>query len=73
MFEYLHYGLAGVLGFIGVKMLGDYVGETFYGREEAIISPFVSLAIIAVILGASIAASLLFAPKEEAADDAEKK
>lgn len=65
MFEYLHYGLAGVLGFIGVKMLGDYVGQEFYGHEEHLISPLASLAVIAVILGASIAVSLLFAPGKD--------
>ena len=65
MFEYLHYGLAGVLGFIGAKMLGDYVGSEFYGREEHLISPITSLAIIAGILGASVAVSIWLAPRDE--------
>lgn len=71
MFQYLHYGLAGVLGFIGVKMLGDYIGKEFFQREEHLISPLVSLVTIAVILGASIIVSVLLASREESGDDTE--
>ncbi len=72
MFKYLHYGLAGVLGFIGVKMMGDYIGEVYYGHEEHLITPWMSLAIIAVILGASIAVSILLASREEHHEDTEE-
>lgn len=70
MFKYLHYGLAGVLGFIGVKMLGDYVGKEFCSHEEHLITPLMSLAVIAVILGTSVAVSLLLSSREESGDDA---
>ncbi len=72
MFKYLHYGLAGVLGFIGVKMMGDYIGKEFYHYEEHIISPWMSLAIIAVILGASIGVSVLLSSREEHHEDTEE-
>jgi len=56
-FGYLHYGLAVILSYVGVKMLiADYYK----------IDPFLSLGIIALILGASIAASFIW-KKEEAA------
>jgi tellurite resistance protein TerC len=54
-FRYLKPGLAGVLGFVGVKMLLADV----YKVPVAL-----SLGIIALILGAAVAASLLFPPKE---------
>lgn len=64
MFRFLTFGLAGVLGFIGMKML--------YGFAEKDIWPdlpkfpiLVSLGVIVVILGASILASVLI--KEPAA------
>ncbi|MEA1951097.1 MAG: TerC family protein [Planctomycetota bacterium] len=72
MFKYLHYGLAGVLGFIGLKMMGDYVGKEFYGHKEHLITPGMSLGIIAVILGVSIAASILLASREQKQKDSEE-
>ena len=71
MFQYLHYGLAGVLGFIGVKMLGDYIGSEYYEHEGHLISPLWSLIIIAVILGVSIVASILLSSREESENNAE--
>ena len=65
IFKYLHYGLAGVLGFIGLKMMGDYIGEVFFDREEHLITPLMSLVVIAVILGASIVASILLSSHDE--------
>ncbi|MBU8895882.1 hypothetical protein DRW03_09650 [Corallococcus sp. H22C18031201] len=47
--EYLHYGLAGVLGFAGLKMLLASWVE---------ISPLLSVALIVVLLGAAVGASL---------------
>jgi len=50
-FTYLHYGLAAILVFVGVKMLIS----DFYKFD-----PFVSLGIITMILGASVAASFIW-------------
>jgi len=47
----LHYGLAAILVFVGVKMLIS----DFYKFD-----PFVSLGIITMILGASVAASFIW-------------
>ncbi|MEG9435652.1 TerC/Alx family metal homeostasis membrane protein [Edaphobacter sp. HDX4] len=51
--QYLHYGLAAVLGFAAVKMLTSHFFE---------ISPVVSLAVVAGLLSITIAASLLGPP-----------
>lgn len=56
MFHYLHYGLAAILVFLGVKMLG----EEFYDFPITW-----ALGVIALILGTSIVASLAM-PKKEA-------
>ena len=57
MFRYLHYGLSGVLGFVGLKMVAEY----WIAHEEGghLVSPAVSLAVIVSLLGASIVASLI--------------
>lgn len=55
-FHYLHYGLAGVLIFIGLKMLGE---------EYLHLSIGIELGIIAAMLTASVVASLLFPKKPE--------
>ncbi|HLN19508.1 MAG TPA: TerC family protein [Bacteroidales bacterium] len=49
-FIYLHYGLALILIFVGIKM----VGSEFYK-----LNPFISLLVIAIILTVSIAASVI--------------
>lgn len=54
-FSYLHYGLAAILVFVGVKMLIS----DFYKFD-----PFVSLGIIALILLLSISASFIWKKKE---------
>jgi tellurite resistance protein TerC len=54
-FHYLHYGLAAILVFVGIKMLIS----DFY-----MFDPFVSLGIIAVILTVSIVLSILKPSKE---------
>jgi len=56
MFHYLQLGLSIVLVFVGVKMLASNVYEIPIG---------LSLAIIAVVLGASVGASLLFPKRTE--------
>jgi tellurite resistance protein TerC len=71
MFRYLHYGLAAVLGFVGLKMILEYIVE----EGGHLVSPLVSLLVIAALLGISIAASLIASrrenPPEEATDDSE--
>jgi tellurite resistance protein TerC len=60
-FHYLKVGLAVVLGFVGVKMVIE--SGSSYVLDHAIHVPIQwSLAVIFVVLGASIAASLLFPP-----------
>lgn len=60
-FHYLKLGLAIVLGFVGVKMVVES-GST-YLMDHAIHVPIQwSLAVIFVVLGASVAASLMFPP-----------
>ena len=62
VFHYLHYGLATILVFVGAKML---VSHYFPIPVAA------ALAVIAVVLGLSVAASLLFPrqPKAPATND----
>jgi hypothetical protein len=56
-FHLLRFGLAAVLGFVGVKMLG----VNWFHVPTAI-----SLGVIALCLGASVVASLMIAPPPEA-------
>jgi tellurite resistance protein TerC len=55
-FTYLHYGLALILVFVGIKML---ISEIYK------LNPFISLGIIGVILAGSIAASFIWKAKEK--------
>ena len=59
LFRYLKYGLAAILVFLGLKMVGEFVGQRFFGLQAQIISPLVSLLIIVVLLAAAIVASLM--------------
>ena len=71
MFRYLHYGLAAVLGFVGLKMTLEYFVDTsddfrawfdanLWGLHDGhAVPPLASLAVIAALLGTSIIASLL--------------
>ncbi|MEX2188764.1 MAG: TerC family protein [Pirellulales bacterium] len=52
LFRYLKYGLSGILGFVGVKMIADY----FAGVH--VVPIWASLLVIVVLLGISVAASL---------------
>jgi len=54
-FHYLHYGLSVVLIFVGAKMLVSHYYE---------IPTVVALAVVVLVLGISVMASLLF-PKQE--------
>jgi len=66
MFSYLKYGLGVLLTFIGVKMLLEHQ------LAELGFNNMYSLLVIVGILGISIAVSLLFPPKEEAAVEVKK-
>lgn len=55
LFHYLHYGLAAILTFIGIKMLIETIIE---------IPIFISLAFIAIALSAAIGASVMFPNKK---------
>jgi tellurite resistance protein TerC len=50
-FRYLHYGLAAVLAFVGLKMIVE-------GWRPEIMPAWASLAVIAVLLGVAIVASM---------------
>jgi tellurite resistance protein TerC len=52
MFRYLRYGLAAVLGFVGLKMIGKW-------WIDFEVAPALSLLVIALLLGISIAASMI--------------
>jgi tellurite resistance protein TerC len=63
-FEYLNYGLAAILVFVGMKMLLSNEGLVLWGiRLHYKIPIHISLAVVASLLAISIIASLLFAPK----------
>lgn len=64
LFRYLKYGLAGVLVFLGLKMIAEFAGHRFFGLQGHLVSPLMSLLIIVVILAAAIAASLKAAPEK---------
>ena len=57
LFSYLHYGLAAILAFVGLKMSAEYVIAHQPGTE--LIPTWLSLAVIAGLLAAAILASLL--------------
>ncbi len=59
-FRYLNYGLGGILGFVGVKMLLTFSAEQFeFPSADFHIATPVSLGVIFAILGVAIVASLL--------------
>jgi len=68
MFRYLHYGLAAVLGFVGLKMIAEW--GIPHEEDESLVSPVASLLVIAVLLGISIAASLIARYRAGPADEA---
>jgi tellurite resistance protein TerC len=62
LFRYLHYGLAAILGFIGLKMVVEYWGPR-YGLPT--MPSWVSLLIVGTLLGVSIVASLVAERREK--------
>jgi tellurite resistance protein TerC len=67
LFRYLKYGLAGILGFVGCKMIADWVAHRFYDVHEHLVPIWASLLVILLLLGASVAASLVAKSRAEAA------
>lgn len=61
LFRYLHFGLAAVLAFVGLKMLAQYWMKR-QGMEP--LPTWISLVVIAVVLAISIAVSVAAARKE---------
>ena len=63
MFRYLHYGLAAVLGFVGVKMIAEF----WVPHQGAhLLSPWASLAVVASLITISVLASILASRRERA-------
>jgi tellurite resistance protein TerC len=62
MFRYLHYGLAAVLGFVGLKMIAEF-------WHIHLVSHWGSLLVISVLLAISIVASLIARSREERSDE----
>ena len=56
-FRYLHYGLAAVLAFVGLKMIAEGWLPRQHGTE--LLPAWASLVVIAVLLGAAIMASIV--------------
>jgi tellurite resistance protein TerC len=67
MFEYLHYGLSAILGFVGLNMIAEY---SFQPKAGYFVPTWGKLAIIAVLLGASVVVSI-FVKKGEGIGDRE--
>jgi len=64
MFRYLHYGLAAILGFVGVKMIAEWWHE-LQGGAGHLVPAWASLLVIAMLLAVSIIASVLVASREQ--------
>jgi tellurite resistance protein TerC len=68
-FHLLKYGLAVILGFVGLKMLGtalDCVGESTFCHDGHVTVPiWLSLAVIIGTLAVTVVLSLMFPPSEE--------
>jgi len=64
MFRFLHFGLAGVLGFVGLKMIGQW---WLADGGTHLVPTWVSLVVIAGLLGASMLVSVLWRPQAEPA------
>ena len=62
LFRYLHYGLAAILGLVGVKMLVSFWLKR-QGMEE--LPPWISLVVVAMLLAISIVASIVANRREQ--------
>lgn len=67
MFRYLHYGLSAVLAFVGLNMVADYVAKLkgFIPQDAHLIPIWAKLAVIALLLIISIAASVFADRRDE--------
>ena len=80
LFKYLHYGLAGVLGFVGLKMIADWtvplgiehgwISNSWFPwfdheRGNHLVPVWVSLVVIALLLVISMIASVIITRHEE--------
>lgn len=70
VFRYLSYGLSGILVFVGVKMCIEYAAHTFHWVEAGtkLVPWWASLGMIFLLLGASIAASVVAARRDAKRD-----
>ena len=62
IFRYLHYGLAAILAFVGLKMLAEYWMER---QDMAPLPSWVSLVVVLALLAVSIAASIIAQKRED--------
>jgi len=63
LFAYLNYGLAAVLAFVGLKMVAEWAIEHEEGTQ--LVPAWACLAVIAVLLGISIVASMIAKRRED--------
>ena len=68
MFRYLHFGLAAILGFVGLKMIAEWWWHGQPGNGQ-LVPIWVSLLVISAVLAISILASLIAGPAKEAPQD----
>jgi tellurite resistance protein TerC len=61
LFRFLHYGLAAVLIFVGCKMIAEYWFKLQLFSDR----PWISLVVIAAILGLAVVASIIAGPEPE--------
>jgi TerC family integral membrane protein len=61
-FRFISFGISAVLAFIGVKMVGDYAVKRlgWLGEGEELVPYWASLGVVVLLLGISIAASLIW-------------
>ncbi len=73
MFRYLHYGLAGILGFVGLKMVGDYIAPHLGWVQEGqhLVPIWASLLVIVAFLALAICASLIVNRREKGSASSE--
>jgi tellurite resistance protein TerC len=57
LFRYLHFGLAAILGYVGVKMIAEWLFVREGGTE--LVPTWLSLVVIAVLLGIAVTASVI--------------
>ncbi|NUQ65200.1 MAG: TerC family protein [Pirellulales bacterium] len=63
-FRYLHYGLAAILVFIGLKMCAEYLAEKWLGKGTHLVPAWASLIVIASLLSFSVIVSVLATRRE---------